>query len=102
MAQFKHYSLEKYRGPGSKHRCPNCGEKTWKPYVDEEGIPFSEDFKDADPRIRELAETVGRCDNVRNAVGITRLSSSSRKRELEFRSIGKASDRHHLLQLPSL
>lgn len=65
MAQFKHYSLEKYRGPGSKHRCPNCGEKTWKPYVDEEGIPFSEDFKDADPKIRELAETVGRCDNVR-------------------------------------
>ena len=65
MAQFKHYSLEKYRGPGSKHRCPNCGEKTWKPYVDESGTPFSEDFKDADPKIRELAETVGRCDNVR-------------------------------------
>ena len=65
MAQFKHYSLAKYRGPGSKHRCPNCGEKTWKPYVDESGTPFSEDFKDADPKIRELAETVGRCDNVR-------------------------------------
>ena len=65
MAQFKHYSLEKYRGPGSKHRCPNCGEKTWKPYVDENGTPFSEDFKDGDPKIRELAETVGRCDNVR-------------------------------------
>ena len=65
MAQFKHYSLEKYRGPGSKHRCPNCGEKTWKPYVDESGTPFSEDFKDADPKIYELAQTVGRCDNVR-------------------------------------
>lgn len=65
MAQFKHYSLEKYRGPNSKHKCPGCGEKTWKPYVDEDGIPFSEDFKDADPKIYELAQTVGRCDNVR-------------------------------------
>lgn len=65
MAQFKHYSLARYRGASSKHRCPNCGEKTFKPYVDEEGIPFCEDFKDADPKIRQLAETVGRCDNER-------------------------------------
>ena len=65
MENYKHYALAKYRGPSSKHKCPNCGEKTWKPYVDESGQPFSEDFKDAEPGIRQLAETVGRCDNVR-------------------------------------
>lgn len=65
MENFKRYSLAKYKGPSSKCKCPNCGEKTWKPYVDELGVPFSEDFKDADPHVRQLAETVGRCDNVR-------------------------------------
>lgn len=65
MENYKHYALAKYKGPSSKHKCPNCGEKTWKPYVDESGTPFSEDFRDAEPNIRQLAETVGRCDNVR-------------------------------------
>ena len=65
MEQFKRYSLAKYRGPSSKSKCPHCGEKTFKPYVDESGIPFSEDFRGADPKIYELAQTVGRCDNIR-------------------------------------
>ena len=65
MEQFKHYALAKYRGPSSKQKCPNCGQKTWKPYVDESGIPFSADFQDASAEVRVLAEKVGRCDNVR-------------------------------------
>ena len=65
MEQFKHYALAKYRGPSSKQKCPNCGQKTWKPYVDESGTPFSADFQDASAEVRVLAEKVGRCDNVR-------------------------------------
>ena len=45
--------------------CPSCGQRTWKPYVDEDGKPFSADFQNADPQIRALAERVGRCDNER-------------------------------------
>lgn len=66
MAQmYKHYSLARYRGTSSKHKCPHCGQKTFKFYVDEDGIPFWEDFKDSDPDVRVLAEKVGRCDNER-------------------------------------
>ena len=65
MAQLKRYSLAKYRGVASKMICPGCGQRTWKPYVDEDGRPFSADFENADPQIRALAERVGRCDNER-------------------------------------
>lgn len=65
MAQLKRYSLAKYRGVASKMICPGCGQRTWKPYVDEDGRPFSADFQNADPQIRALAERVGRCDNER-------------------------------------
>lgn len=65
MAQYKHYSLAKYRGASSKHKCPNCGEKTFKPYVDEDGTPFSADFENASAEVRMLADKVGRCDNER-------------------------------------
>lgn len=65
MAQVKQYRLARYLGPGSKLICPNCGQRTWKPYVDEDGQPFSADFENAEPKIRELAERVGRCDNER-------------------------------------
>ena len=65
MAQLKRYSLAKYRGVASKMICPSCGQRTWKPYVDEDGKPFSADFQNADPQIRALAERVGRCDNER-------------------------------------
>ena len=65
MAQLKKYSLAKYRGVASKMICPGCGQRTWKPYVDEDGRPFSADFENADPQIRALAERVGRCDNER-------------------------------------
>ena len=65
MATVKHYMLARYQGPSSKLLCPNCGQRTWKPYVDEDGQPFSADFQDAEPKVRELAERVGRCDNER-------------------------------------
>ena len=65
MATVKHYMLARYQGPSSKLICPNCGQRTWKPYVDEDGRPFSADFENADPQIRALAERVGRCDNER-------------------------------------
>lgn len=65
MAQLKRYSLAKYRGVASKMICPGCGQRTWKPYVDEDGRPFSADFQNADPQIRALADRVGRCDNER-------------------------------------
>ena len=65
MATVKHYMLARYQGPSSKLICPNCGQRTWKPYVDEDGQPFSADFQDAEPKVRELAERVGRCDNER-------------------------------------
>ena len=40
MAQFKHYMLARYQGPSSKLICPNRGQRTWKPYVDEDGTKY--------------------------------------------------------------
>ena len=65
MTTYKQYSLARYTGPSTKRICPNCHQKTFKPYVDEWGVPFSNDFQSADESIRSLAETVGRCDNER-------------------------------------
>lgn len=65
MTTYKQYSLAKYTGPSSKRICPHCHQKTFKPYVDEWGVPFSNDFQSADEHIRSLAEMVGRCDNER-------------------------------------
>lgn len=44
------YKLEKYSGPGSRHRCPRCGDNhSLTLYVDEAGRPIN--------------ETVGRCNH---------------------------------------
>lgn len=44
------FGLEKYHGPGSRHKCPKCGDKdSFVLYVDEDG--------------KMLAENVGRCNH---------------------------------------
>ena len=43
MAKKYKYQLEKYHGPGSRHKCPNCGDKkSFVYYVDQEGNPVDE------------------------------------------------------------